>query len=86
MTDFTQHKSQHDLLYPIRQWLEAIEVHNLKLARLLCKVIPSQCPFERDVMVFGNKQIHIPPMCKLNPLYEELVGLRFKALCFLAEN
>ena len=83
MTDFTQ--TQHDLLYPIRQWLEAIEIHNTKLAHFLCKLIPSQCPFERDI-IFGRKQIHIPPMCKLNPLYDELVGLRFRAMCFLAEN
>jgi hypothetical protein len=25
-------------------------------------------------------------MCKLNPLYDELVGLRFKALCYLVDN
>jgi hypothetical protein len=24
-------------------------------------------------------------MCKLNPFYEQLVGLRFKALCYLAD-
>ncbi|MBD0266216.1 MAG: nitrogenase, partial [Tolypothrix sp. Co-bin9] len=59
---------------------------NTKIAHLLCKLIPAQCPFERDIVVFGHKRIHIPPMCKLNPLYDELVGLRFKALCYLVDN
>ncbi|MEH1922571.1 Mo-dependent nitrogenase C-terminal domain-containing protein [Nostoc sp.] len=50
------------------------------------KAIPAQCPFERDITLFGRKLLHIPPMCKLNPLYEEVVGLRFKALCYLADE
>ncbi|WP_333281761.1 MULTISPECIES: Mo-dependent nitrogenase C-terminal domain-containing protein [unclassified Microcoleus] len=33
----------------------------------------------------GHHLFHIPPMCKLNPLYEELVGLRFRSLSFLAD-
>ncbi len=86
MTSFIQPKPQPDLLYPVRQWLEAIEIRNTKIAHLLCKLIPAQCPFERDIVVFGHKRIHIPPMCKLNPLYDELVGLRFKALCYLVDN
>ena len=49
-------------------------------------MIPSQCPFERDVTLFGKKVVHIPPMCKLNPLYEQLVGLRFRALSHLADD
>lgn len=85
MTSFTQFKPQNNLLYLIRQWLDAIEIRNTKIAHLLCKLIPAQCPFERDI-VFGHKRIHIPPMCKLNPLYEELVGLRFRASCYLADN
>lgn len=30
--------------------------------------------------------MHIPPMCKLNPLYDQVAGLRFRALSFLAER
>lgn len=86
MTSFTQLQSHNDLLDPMRKWLEGIEIHNYKLAHLLCKIIPAQCPFERDVVVFGRKLFHIPPMCKLNPLYEQVVGLRFKALCYLADE
>lgn len=85
MTSFTQLQPQNDILYPIRQWLESIEVTNSKFAHKLCKLIPSQCPFERDVVVFGKKLFHIPPMCKLNPFYEQVVYLRFKALCYLAD-
>jgi hypothetical protein len=86
MTTFTQIKPQQDLLTPVRNWLESIEIHNRKLAHSLCKFIPSQCPFERDIIVFGRKLFHIPPMCKLNPLYEQVVTLRFKALCYLADE
>ncbi|MBW4666732.1 MAG: Mo-dependent nitrogenase C-terminal domain-containing protein [Cyanomargarita calcarea GSE-NOS-MK-12-04C] len=86
MTTFTQIKPQEDLLTPVRNWLESIEIHNSKLAHSLCKLIPSQCPFERDIIVFGRKLFHIPPMCKLNPLYEQVVTLRFKALCYLADE
>ncbi|NJM18297.1 MAG: nitrogenase [Richelia sp. RM2_1_2] len=86
MTSFTQFKSENDFLFPIRQWLDSQEVKNSKLAHFLCKLIPAQCPFERDIVVFGRKLFHIPPMCKLNPLYEEVVTLRFKALCYLADE
>jgi hypothetical protein len=86
MTSFTQITQERDIFQPIRQWLESIEVHNPKLAHFLCKLIPSQCPFERDVIIFGRKLFHIPPMCKLNPFYEQVVCLRFKALCYLADN
>jgi hypothetical protein len=57
-----------------------------KLAHRLCQLIPAQCPFERDVKLFGRTLFHIPPMCKLNPLYEEVVALRFRALCYLADE
>jgi hypothetical protein len=86
MTFLTHTVPQNDLLHPIRQWLDSKEIHNAKLAHLLCKLIPSQCPFERDIIIFGRKLFHIPPMCKLNPLYEEVVTLRFKALCYLADE
>ena len=74
-----------DLLQPLRQWLNQIQICNPKLAHHLCKYIPAQCPFERDVKFFSCK-FHIPPLCKLNPLYEEIVGLRFRALCYLADE
>ncbi|NJL85343.1 MAG: nitrogenase [Leptolyngbyaceae cyanobacterium SM1_1_3] len=73
-------------LKPVREWLDQLEVHDPRLARFLCKMIPSQCPFERDVNLFGRKLVHIPAMCKLNPLYEQLVGLRFRALSYLADE
>lgn len=75
-----------DPLKPMREWLDQLEVEDPRLARFVCKLIPSQCPFERDVTLFGKKVVHIPPMCKLNPLYEQLVGLRFRALSHLADD
>jgi hypothetical protein len=69
----------------IRHWLDSIEVHNPKVARLFCKIIPAQCPFERNVRLFNHVIFHIPPLCHLNPLYEQLVGLRFRSLSYLAD-
>lgn len=80
----TNHK--YDLLQPIRQWLDEIAINNYQLAKLIAKLIPAQCPFERDILIFGRKIAHIPPMCKLNPLYEQFVGLRFRALCYLVDE
>lgn len=74
------------MLKPVRQWLDRTEIRDPRIARFLCKLIPSHCPFERDVNLFGHKVVHIPPMCKLNPLYEQLVGLRFRALSYLADE
>lgn len=83
-----QHGAEHHLepLKPLQEWLDHLEVHDPRLAHFLCKLIPPQCPFERDITLFGHKVVHIPPMCKLNPLYEQLVGLRFRALSYLADD
>ncbi|QSJ14894.1 nitrogenase [Nostoc sp. UHCC 0702] len=76
----------YDPLHPMRDWLDGLNIEDPRVARFLCKMIPSQCPFERDVILFGHKIVHIPPMCKINPLYEQLVGLRFRALSYLADE
>ena len=65
--------------------LDAIEITNAEIAHVFCRLIPSQCPFERDVCCFGRVLFHIPPLCKLNPFYEQLIGLRFRALSYLAD-
>ncbi len=74
-----------DLWGLVGHWLEAREIHHPKLAHLLCKLIPARCPFERDLKLFGHTVFHIPPLCKLNPVYEQVVELRFKCLSYLAD-
>ncbi|MHC5937244.1 Mo-dependent nitrogenase C-terminal domain-containing protein [Nostoc sp.] len=76
----------NNLLSQIRYQLDVVEIHNYHLARLLCKVIPSSCPFETTVTVFGRILFQIPPLCKFNPLYEQVVGLRFKSLLYLVNE
>jgi hypothetical protein len=75
-----------DLLHPLRQYINQIEVNTPEFAHKLCEMIPAQCPFERDIAVFGRTLLYIPPLCKLNPFYEEVVALRFRALCYLADE
>jgi hypothetical protein len=84
--DTPQELPHPDLLKPVKNWLDDLEIEDPRLARFLCKMIPSQCPFERDIVLFKRKLVHIPPLCKLNPLYEQLVGLRFKSLSYLADE
>lgn len=80
------HAPPLEVLDPLRDWLDGLDIEDPRVARFLCKMIPSQCPFERDVTLFGRKIVHIPPLCKINPLYEQLVGLRFRALSYLADE
>lgn len=70
----------------VDQWFEQVEVRDRKIAKLLCQSIPASCPFERDIKLFGRTLFHIPPLCKLNPFYEQLVSLRFKALSYLTNE
>jgi hypothetical protein len=74
-----------NLLAPLRQWLNNIEVKDSAFAHRVCQLIPSQCPFEREIKLFGRTIAKIPPMCKLNPLYNEVIALRFRAICYLAD-
>jgi hypothetical protein len=70
----------------VRQKLESIEIRHPDVAHLLCKLIPSQCPFERDIKFFDRTIAHIPPLCKLNPFYDQIVEIRFKSLIYLADE
>ncbi|MGD1805688.1 Mo-dependent nitrogenase C-terminal domain-containing protein [Dapis sp. BLCC M126] len=79
------HNYLDKLLQPIRRYLDGVEINSPKMAHWLCQLIPAQCPFERDIKLFGHLLFHIPPMCKLNPLYDQFIGLRFRALSFLAD-
>ncbi|SKB11963.1 Mo-dependent nitrogenase-like protein [Planktothrix sp. PCC 11201] len=74
------------LLNPLRQWLDNLDIHNPDLALFLYRVIPAQCPFARNIKLFGHTIVHIPPLCKFNPLYEQLMGLRFRAMCYLVDD
>ncbi|MGG6293318.1 Mo-dependent nitrogenase C-terminal domain-containing protein [Leptolyngbya sp. AN02str] len=69
----------------VRQWLNGLKIQNRALAHFICRVIPTQCPFERTIRIF-NLVLYIPPLCRLNPLYEEVLSLRFRALSYLADE
>jgi hypothetical protein len=73
------------LLHPIRQRLESIEISDPLTAHSLCKIIPARCPFERQIKLFDYTLVRIPPLCKLNPFYDQIVNLRFKSLIYLAD-
>ncbi len=79
------HQPHFDPFAPLRRWMNGIEVKNEKLARFLCRFIPSSCPFERDITLFG-RTFHIPALCGINPLYQEVLGLRRRAADYLEES
>ena len=70
----------------LQRRLESFEISSPTLARLLCRIIPNHCPFERKIQLFNYTIISIPPLCKLNPFYDQLIALRFKSLVYLAEK
>jgi len=75
-----------DPLKPVRQRLDGLKINDPKLAKLICQTIPARCPFERTITLFNRTLLRIPPLCKLNPIYEELVAIRFRALCYLTDE
>ena len=79
-----RHNFKHlDFFFPLRQLLDQIEINNPRIAKFICQLIPAQCPFHRNISVFGHVIVTIPPLCKLNPLYDNLMMLRFRCLCYL---
>ena len=88
MTSFISKSNQRDLnpLKLLQQRIDNWEIQQAATARRIIQLIPAQCPFAREIKVLGRTILIIPPLCKLNPLYEQLVGLRFRALCFLADQ
>lgn len=69
----------------IKNKLESWEIKEKEVAQKIVALIPSQCPFAKDIYWCDRKVFTIPPLCKINPFYEDLMMLRFKALCFLSE-
>ncbi|HEY9662063.1 MAG TPA: Mo-dependent nitrogenase C-terminal domain-containing protein [Allocoleopsis sp.] len=81
---FSSQYPKRDLFQPLRSWLDRFEIRHRKVAHLICRLIPKSCPFERDINLW-RYTFHIPALCKLNPLYPELINLRFRALSYLAD-
>jgi hypothetical protein len=69
----------------IQSWLNTIQVESLEVAILICRIIPDRCPFQRRFSMLGYG-VEIPPLCKLNPFYPQLIALRLKALTYLMER
>jgi hypothetical protein len=81
----SSHKYSNNYLN-LFEWIDRVEIKQVKTARLILKLIPAQCPFARKLKMFDRVILTIPPLCKLNPAYEQLMGLRWRALCFLQDS
>ncbi|MBP5973584.1 nitrogenase [Brasilonema sp. CT11] len=71
------------MIKQLQRKIDTIEVHNPRFARLLCLTIPASCPCQRNFNLMGYT-FDVPALCEFNPLYEQLVGLRFRAIEYLA--
>ncbi|MEO1519864.1 MAG: Mo-dependent nitrogenase C-terminal domain-containing protein [Cyanobacteria bacterium J06633_2] len=80
------HHPPLDVLTLLRQWIDGLTITNPRQAHFICRLIPCNCPFERDIKLFQRTLVHIPALCKLNPLYMECVSLRFRALSYLTDE
>jgi hypothetical protein len=86
LTIFARFKNEwYQLLQLLRQRIEQIEVDNYKFAKFCCQIVPASCPFAREIRLGDRSVLRIPPLCKLNPFYEQIVSLRFKSLSYLAD-
>ncbi len=74
------------LLQSIKNWIERLEIRDINRAKLICNLIPSACPFEMQIKLFNRTLVSIPPLCQLNPVYNELIDLRFRALSYLGDR
>ncbi|MBD2392703.1 hypothetical protein H6G11_00330 [Cyanobacterium aponinum FACHB-4101] len=82
--EFKWHKI--DLLLPLRSWLDNIEITDSVTAHRINNLIPAECPFARKITIFNRTILTIPPLCKLNPVYDNLMALKFRCLTYLAET
>ena len=62
------------LLQPGRNFINGIDINNPKFAQKLCQLIPAQCLNARDIKFLGRTVLQIPPMCKLNHFYYEIIS------------
>ncbi|PSF39223.1 nitrogenase [Aphanothece hegewaldii CCALA 016] len=75
-----------NLVNSLRTWINNLSINNPKVAHKICHLIPAQCPFARKIQFLGRTIVSIPPLCKINPVYDELMMLRFRALSYLADE
>lgn len=47
------------------------------MLKQIARLIPDTCPFERTIHI-GKWVIKIPPLCKLNPFYDQLMEFKWK--------
>ncbi|MBF2057715.1 MAG: Mo-dependent nitrogenase C-terminal domain-containing protein [Cyanobacterium sp. T60_A2020_053] len=78
-------KGLNKSLIGMKEKLNNWEIREKQIAKRIVNLIPSQCPFARDIYIFNQHLLTIPPLCKINPFYEDLMMLRFRALCFLSD-
>jgi hypothetical protein len=55
-----------------------------KLAGKWIGLVPSKCPFERQIWLGDTLVLYVPPLCSLNPLSSQLYEIRLEAQTYLA--
>lgn len=59
-------KSSSFFVSMLKERLDAIEITNQQMAYRICRWIPAQCPFEREVQFMGRRLFRVPSLCHFN--------------------
>ncbi len=69
-----------DVLRPLRQWLNPVEIRNPTQAHLFGRHIPVQRPWEPKVRVGRWLCFNVPPRGQFNPLYGACIAFAIPRL------
>ena len=67
-------------LDPLKHWLNGLDLGDERISSFIAHLIPFPYPFGRNINLFARKLVQIPPMSKINALFDQLVSLRFRCL------
>ncbi|GAB4144283.1 MAG: hypothetical protein OHK0017_02640 [Patescibacteria group bacterium] len=58
----------------------------IKLALIICGIVPTSCPMETIITINQKKYTLIPKLCKLNPYHQGLAHIQEQAGSYLLSN
>ena len=71
-------------LDPLKHWLNGLDPGDERISSFIAHLIPFLDPFGCDIDLFAHKLVQIPVMCKINPLFEQFLAVRFRCLGHLS--
>lgn len=63
-----------------------VKVDGSSTTSLICELMPSQCPFKREIYFQNHKLFQIFSLGPFNPVYEKVIVFRFREFSYLADQ